>query len=91
MPKGADKLHISKMNLAGMGTSMIKRIMKQKQVDSLRQLMQAGKRNGSDLCSLLHEHGHHGNPPEELLPDVEVAGVASYLAEAEEGNLNLFI
>lgn len=91
MPKGADKLHISKMNLAGMGTSMIKRIMKQKQVDSLRQLMQRAKEMGVTFVACSMSMDIMGIRREELLPDVEVAGVASYLAEAEEGNLNLFI
>nr|WP_268878923.1 DsrE/DsrF/DrsH-like family protein [Suipraeoptans intestinalis] len=70
---------------------MIKRIMKQKQVDSLRQLMQRAKEMGVTFVACSMSMDIMGIRREELLPDVEVAGVASYLAEAEEGNLNLFI
>src|SRR5690554_4385017 len=45
MPRGADKLRLSKMNFAGMGPKMIKQVMKKHNVMPLPQLM---KRN----CSL---------------------------------------
>ncbi len=49
MPKGADKLKLSKMNMAGMGTAMMKKVMNDKNVDSLEMLMKHAMENGVKL------------------------------------------
>jgi peroxiredoxin family protein len=51
MPRGADKLKLSKMNMGGMGTMMMKRVMAQKNVYSLPKLMQEAKDAGVRLVA----------------------------------------
>lgn len=91
MPKGANKLALSNMNMAGMGPMMIKYVMKQKNVDSLPDLMQQAIDNGGKLIACTMSMDIMGIKEEELIDGVELGGVATYLGEASEGNINLFI
>ena len=91
MPKGIDELKISKMNMGGLGTKMIKGVMDKKNVDSLELLMTRAQEMGVKFVACSMSMDIMGIREEELIDGVEIAGVASYLAHAEEGNLNLFI
>jgi peroxiredoxin family protein len=91
MPKGATKLKLSKMHMGGMGTAMMKKVMKDKKVDSLQDLMKQAMSNGIKLVACTMSMDVMGITREELLDGVEYAGVASYLGDAEESNVNLFI
>ena len=51
MPHGAEKISLSKMNMMGMGTQMIKGIMKKKNVTSLSELITKAKENGVRLLA----------------------------------------
>lgn len=91
MPKGSKKLKLSKMNMAGMGTAMMKKVMKDKNVDSLEALMQHALKSGIKLVACTMSMDIMGITKEELIDGVELAGVASYLGDAEESDVNLFI
>ena len=91
MPRGSEKLKLSKMNMAGMGTSMMKKVMKNKNVNSLEELMSLAQSNGVKLVACTMSMDIMGITKEELIDGVELAGVASYLGDAEESNVNLFI
>ena len=91
MPKDASKLPLSKMNMGGAGTVMMKKVMKDKNVDSLEYLMQNAKNAGVKMIACAMSMDVMGIQEEELLDGVEVGGVATYLGEATEGNVNLFI
>lgn len=91
MPRGSKKLKLSKMNMAGMGTGMMKKVMKDKNVDSLEVLMKQALDNGVKLVACTMSMDIMGIRKEELIDGVELAGVASYLGDAEEANVNLFI
>lgn len=91
MPRGAGKLKLSNMNMLGMGTKMMKSVMKSKNVSSLEELMEAAKKNGVRLVACTMSMDVMGIRPEELIDGVELAGVASYLGDAENANVNLFI
>lgn len=91
MPRGSKKLKLSKMNMAGMGTAMMKKVMNDKNVDSLEALMQHAIENGIKLVACTMSMDIMGITKEELIDGVELAGVASYLGDAEESNVNLFI
>lgn len=91
MPKDASKLPLSKMNMGGAGTAMMKKVMKDKNVDSLEYLMQNAKNAGVKMIACAMSMDVMGIQEEELLDGVEVGGVATYLGEATEGNVNLFI
>lgn len=91
MPRGSRKLKLSKMNMGGLGTKMMKAVMKEKHVDSLEALMQQAMKNGVKLVACTMSMDVMGIRKEELIDGVELAGVASYLADAEHSNVNLFV
>ena len=91
MPRGTSQLGLSKMNMMGMGTKMIKGIMKQHNVEPLEKLLQSVKDNGGKLVACRMSMELMGIKKEEMIDGVEDGGVAAYLADAEKGNINLFI
>jgi peroxiredoxin family protein len=91
MPRGADKLKLSKMNMGGMGTMMMKRAMAQKNVYSLPTLMQSARDAGVRLVACTMSMDVMGITKEELIDGVEFGGVASFLDAADRSNTTLFI
>ncbi|WP_432662277.1 DsrE/DsrF/DrsH-like family protein [Wukongibacter baidiensis] len=91
MPRGAEKLGLSKMNFAGMGAEMMKGIMKKKNVSSLPELIEMAQMMGVKMVVCTMSMDVMGIKEEELIDGLEFAGVASYLGEADEANVNLFI
>ena len=91
MPRGADKMGLSKMNFAGMGPKLIKDIMKKHNVMLLPQLIEMAQEQDVKLVACTMTMDLLGLKQEELLGNIEYAGVAAYLADAEDGNVNLFI
>ncbi|MEN6578511.1 MAG: FAD-dependent oxidoreductase [Phycisphaerales bacterium] len=91
MPRGANKTSLSKMHMAGMGTAMIKGIMRKKNVLSLPELIAAAKDNGTRLVACTMTMDLMGIKREELIDGVEEGGVAMYLDRAGSANVNLFI
>ena len=91
MPRGVDKLKLSKMNMGGMGLAMIKGIMKKNNVASLPELIKSAQSAGVKLVACSMSMGLMGIKSEELIDGVEEGGVAAYLEKAETGNVNLFI
>ncbi|WP_286231577.1 DsrE/DsrF/DrsH-like family protein [Neobacillus mesonae] len=91
MPRGADKMGLSKMNFAGFGPKMIKDIMKKHNAMPLPQLIEMAQEQDVKLVACTMTMDLLGLQQEELLDNIEYAGVAAYLADAEDGNVNLFI
>ncbi len=91
MPRGVGKLKLSKMNMLGMGTSMMKGIMKKKNVDSLEELIKKAMDNGVKMIACTMSMDVMGIKKEELIDGIDYAGVGTYLGDAEESNVNLFI
>ncbi|KPU44547.1 SirA-like protein [Oxobacter pfennigii] len=91
MPRGTSKLGLSKMNMGGMGGKMIRYIMDKKNVFSLDELIEQAKVQGVRLVACSMSMDIMGIKEEELIPGIEIGGVASYLASAETADTNLFI
>ncbi|MCQ6533217.1 DsrE/DsrF/DrsH-like family protein [Bacillus mycoides] len=91
MPRGADKMGLSKMNFAGMGPKMIKGIMKKHNAMPLPDLIDLAKEQGVKLVACQMTVDLLGLKEEEIMEGVEFAGVGAYLADASDGNVNLFI
>lgn len=91
MPRGVNKLKLSKMNMMGMGTKMMKGIMKKKNVASLEELVKKAMENGVKIIACTMSMEVMGIKEEELIDGIEYAGVGTYLGDAEESNVNLFI
>lgn len=91
MPRGPEKLGLSKMNFAGAGAAMMKKIMKDKKVNTLPELMASAQALGVKLIACTMSMDVMGITKEELIDGLEFAGVATYLGEADEAGVNLFI
>ncbi len=92
LPKGADKLALSQMNMAGIGTMMMKNVMKQKKVASLPELIAMAKQLGVNLHACEMAMNVMGLKREELIDEVkDVIGVASYIEDASQSKITLFI
>ena len=91
MPRGSKKLQLSKMNMAGIGAKMIRKVMRDKNVESLESLIDEAKANGINLVACTMSMDVMGIKEEELISGVNFGGVGYYLGEAEDSNVNLFI
>lgn len=91
LPSGSKGLSLSKMNMWGMGSYMMRWIMKGKKIDSLESLIVEAQRNGVEFIACQMSMDVMGVKKEELLDGVNVGGVAAYLERAEGANVNLFI
>ncbi len=91
MPQGVEKTVLSKMNMGGMGTKMMQSIMKNKNVMSLKELMDEARRNGVRFIACAMSMDLMGIKEEELIDGVEIGGVGMYLGEASESSQNMFI
>ncbi len=91
MPSSASSLKLSKMNMMGMGSKMMKKRMASKKVDSLEDLLRTAMDNDVDMIACQMSMDIMGVDAAELLEGVEIGGVATYLEEAENSNVNLFI
>ncbi len=91
MPRGADRLVLSMMNMGGAGTWMIKEIMKRKNVSSLPEFMRQARQSGVRLVACSMSMDLMGIRQQELVDGVELGGVAMYLERADQGNVNLFV
>lgn len=91
LPAHSGKLKLSKMNMGGAGSWMMRLIMKQKRIDSLESLIQQAVDNGVEMIACTMSMDVMGVQKEELMDNVTLGGVASYLERAEEANVNLFI
>ncbi|WP_238392607.1 DsrE/DsrF/DrsH-like family protein [Paenibacillus antri] len=91
MPRGPEKLGLSKMNFAGMGPKMIKHVMKKQNALSLPQLIELAREQGVKLVACTMTMDLLGLQKEELLDGIEYAGVAAYLGDAADAKVNLFI
>lgn len=93
LPKGRNKTVLSKMHMAGMGTAMLKGLMKKKNVASLDQLYEAAAALGVQIYICEMSMDLMGFKREEMIeyPDMAVCGVATFLANARESAIQLFI
>ncbi len=91
MPKGADKLILSKMNIGGIGSFLMKKVMKNKNVPTLKELIQQAQKQGVKFIACKMTMDIMGIKEEELIDNIEIAGVAKYITESSNSNSNLFI
>lgn len=91
LPAGADKLKISQMNMGGLGAKMIKKVMKQKNVAPLPEMIQQAHQLGVKFVACTMSMDLMGIEKEELFDFVEYGGVATFIGDSEKANMQLFI
>ena len=91
LPSGSRKLKLSKMNMAGAGSKMMRYIMKRKNIESLETLRDMAIENGVEFIACQMSMDVMGVTKEELLDNVTIGGVATYMNRATSSDVNLFI
>ncbi len=93
LPKGSTKLKLSKMNMGGMGTAMLKGLMTKKRVASLEELLATAGELGVEINVCEMSMDLMGFKREEMIdyPYLNYVGVGSYLSDANESRIQLFI
>lgn len=91
MPKGPDKLTLSKMNMGGLGSLMMKWVMKNKNISTLSELIHQAQESGVKFIACNMSMDVMGIKEDELIDGVEIGGVAKYITESNNANSNLFI
>ncbi len=93
LPKGRSKLKLSKMHMAGMGTAMLKDLMRKKNAPSLDQLFEMAAALGVEIKICEMSMDLMGFKREEMIdyPNLDYCGVATFLAEAKESSVQMFI
>ncbi len=91
MPSGSGALKLSQMHMLGMGTALMRHVMRTKNVASLPDLMAAAIQGGAKLIACSMSMDVMGLKREELIDGVEIGGVAMFLGEVDESRATLFV
>jgi peroxiredoxin family protein len=93
LPRGSAGLKLSNMNMCGMGTAMIKGIMKKHKVASLEEMFRTAGELGVEIAICEMSMNLMGFKKEEMMdyPQMTVCGVATFLSDAQESKIQLFI
>lgn len=91
LPSHSLKLKLSKWNMFGIGAKMMRHIMKVKNIESLEILRAQAIEQGVEFIGCQMSMDVMGVKKEELLDNVIIGGVATYMERAENANINLFI
>lgn len=93
LPKGTGKLKLSNMNMCGMGPKMINYLMKKQNVMSLDQMLKEAGDLGIEIIICEMSMGLMGFKKEEFIdyPNLTYAGAATFVADAGESAMQLFI
>ena len=93
LPKGTSQTKLSKMNMGGMGTAMMKSLMKKKNVASVEQFLEMSEELGVRIFVCEMTMDLMGFKREEMIDykHLEFCGVARFLEEAANSKVQLFI
>lgn len=88
----ADSLKLSKFHMLGLGTLMMKKIMKKSKLPSVRELIVLTKEMGVKIIACTTSMDIMGVHKDDLIKEVDTtAGVATYLSIAKGSKINLFV
>lgn len=91
MPRGANKLSLSKMNFLGLGPKMIDHVVKKHNAMSVPQLIELANEQDINLVACTMTMDLLGIQEEEMMESINHGGVGAYIGDAEQANTNLFI
>ena len=90
-PDNTTQLPVSKMNYFGVGAKMLRKMMKDQNVDSLEEMIAMANEMGVTMLACEMSRDVMGINDDELVKGLERAGVASFLGESLRSRTNLFI
>jgi peroxiredoxin family protein len=90
-PGSSESLPVSKMNYFGVGAKMLRSMMKEKNVNSLEQMVSLARELGVRMIACEMSRDLMGIQESELAAGLESGGVASFLADSLKSRTSLFI
>jgi len=90
-PGSSQDLPVSRMNYFGIGAKMLRKMMKDKNVSSLEELMDLARDLDVKMIACEMSRDVMGIKDEELVDGLESGGVASFLGDALRSRASLFI
>jgi peroxiredoxin family protein len=90
-PDSSESLGVSKMNYFGMGSKMLRAMMKEKDISSFEELFQMARDLDVRMMACTMSMDAMGIDPKELVDGLEYGGVAAYMADAACSRVTLFI
>jgi peroxiredoxin family protein len=84
-------LGTSQMNFFGMGSVMLRSMMKDKNIATLEELIDVAREMGVKMMACTMSMDAMGVAKEELFDGLEYGGVAAYMADASQSRVTLFI
>jgi peroxiredoxin family protein len=90
-PRSLAKMPVSKMNFGGVGSAMLKRMMKEKDVASIDDLFAMAREMGVTIVACTMSMDVMGIAREELVDGIGLGGVATFLGDAARSKVTLFI
>jgi len=93
LPKGRNAVKLSHLHLAGLGTAMMNRLMKKKHAPTLDQLFEMAAQLEVEIKICELSMNLMGFRREEMIayPKLQYCGVATFLEEARESSIQLFV
>ncbi len=89
---GANRLKLSRMNMLGMGTRMIRALMRKYNMEQIADMIKTAAGLNVKMIACTTSMALMGLGEGDFIPEVqEFAGAATYLAAASEGKVNLFV
>ena len=90
-PSSSESVGLSKMNYFGVGATMMRSMMRDKDVSSLEELMEMARDLGVRIIGCTMSMDVMGIEREQLADDIEIGGVAAFMADATRARVSLFI
>jgi peroxiredoxin family protein len=90
-PSSTESMGVSKLNFFGMGAVMLRTMMKEKNVTSVEEMMALAREMGVKMIGCTMSMDVMGVTREQLADDIELGGVATFMAEAAKARFSLFI
>ena len=90
-PSSSESLGVSQMNYFGMGSKMLRSMMKDKDIASLEELIDIARDLDVKMIACTMSMDAMGIEKEELVSGLEYGGVAAYMADAARSRVTLFI
>ena len=90
-PSSTQAMGVSKLNFGGMGALMLRRMMKNKEIASLEELMDIARESGIRIIACTLSMDVLGVTAEDMVDGIELGGVGAYLGDAARSRVTLFI
>ena len=89
---GADRLPLSKFNMMGMGPAVMKKMMKDSKVPSIKEFVDMSKEMGIKLVACTTTFSFMGFKEEDFIDGIDsYAGATTFLQDVREGKVSYFI